>query len=392
MNKTRIITVLLSISLVLFSFGQLARISIPEQPVFFYLYEVFVAAVSGILLVKYRKNPLMESKYSPIIVFFIWILISFVLSLRFYSLEQNTVAFLYYLRLLLYFIFYVYVSYFFTHEKQSKRPIVILNLVTVWVILSSFIQYFLYQNLGNLAYLGWDPHLYRVVGLFFDPPVTVSVFLLLMIFYLLELQSNHDWKKLGFIIPLFILSFLTYSRGGGLALIAVSVLYVIRRFSRKTVLIGLAVLVAGFLFIPKGSSEGINLLRTTSIEARINDYEKAIMIWRKNPVAGIGYNHIRYEKDIYEEQLFYGPYNPSHGSTAFHSSFLVILVTGGVIGLGLYIWMLISLARTSEFMMFGIVLLSVISVFDNVLLHPFLLFLLFLLEGYRKSHRTQSSL
>lgn len=387
MTKSRFISILLGISFVIFSFGQLARISVPEQPIFFYLYEIVVVFATGSLVLKYRAIPITKMKNKQIALFFTWMLLSFFISLRFYNLEHNIVAFLYYLRLLLYFVFFVYVRYFFTHEKSIKKPYLLIHLISFWVIASSFIQYFLYQNLGNLAYLGWDPHLYRVVGLFFDPPITVSVFLLLAIYYLLDQQRQHDWKKIAIVVLLLILSFLTYSRGGLLALIAISMLYIVKKANWKAVLIGVMVLIGGFLFIPKGSSEGINLLRTTSIEARIKDYEKAIIIWKKNPITGIGYNHIRYEKDIYEEQLFYGPYNPSHGSTAFHSSFLVILVTGGVIGFALFIWMLFGLARISEFMMYGIVLLSVISVFDNVLLHPFLLFLMFLLEGYRSREK-----
>lgn len=386
--KNKFISVLLGVALVLFSMGQLARISIPDKPVFFYLYELVVAIITGILVLKYRGKPFKNAVFRPVSVFFGWLFLSFFISSWFYSLEHNIVAFLYFLRLSMYFLFFPYLYHFFKSNKSSSGFTLPLYLATLWIIFSSFIQYFLYQNLGNLAYLGWDPHLYRVVGLFFDPPITVSVFILLVIYYLLEFQKNKSWQYVLFIVPLLLLSFLTYSRGGFLGILAVCCVYILRKRNWKIVLFGLGILVGGFLLIPKGSSEGINLLRTTSIEARISDYEKAITIWQKNPVTGIGYNHIRYEKDQYEEQLFYGPYNPSHGSTAFHSSFLVILVTGGVVGLVLYLWMLFSLARISEFMMYGIVFLSVVSVFDNVLLHPFLLFLLFLLEGYRSGEKS----
>ncbi len=383
MNKHNLVSFLLGSALLLFSLGQLARISIPDKPVFFYLYELLVSVLTGILLLKYRLRPLKDSRWKTVILFFGWLLLSFVISVWFYPFEQNIVAFLYYLRLLLYFLFFIYVNYYFHLNRTAPKPVFLLNATAIWIIGSSFVQYFLYQNLGNLSYLGWDPHLYRVVGLFFDPPITVSVFMLLALYYLLEIQRSHNWNYLSLIIPLLVLSFLTYSRGGLLGLLAVCILYVVKKRNWKVILVGVFLIIGGMILIPKGSSEGINLLRTTSIEARINDYEKGILIWKKNPLTGIGYNHIRYEKDIYEEQLFYGPYNPSHGSTAFHSSFLVILVTGGVVGLVLYLWMITRLARISEYMMYGIVFLSVVSVFDNVLLHPLILFLLFLLEGYR---------
>lgn len=375
-------------SLVLFSLGQLTRISIPDKPVFFYLYELFVICITGILFLNYRYKPLQDTLWKPVLLFFGWILVSFTISVWFYTFEQNIVAFMYYLRLLLYFLFFIYLRYYFLKEKHLTQSPIMLHVTTVWIIATSFVQYFLYQNLGNLAYLGWDPHLYRVVGLFFDPPVTVSVLILLVLYYLFEAQRNHVWNHMWtyvlLILPLLILSFLTYSRGGFLGILAVCTLYIVKKRNWKVILVGVLIILGGMILIPKGSSEGINLLRTTSIEARIDDYEKGLRIWKKNPLTGIGYNHIRYEKDIYEEQLFYGPYNPSHGSTAFHSSFLVILVTGGIIGFAFYIWMIINIARISEYMMYATVFLSVVSVFDNVLLHPLVLYMLFLLEGFRR--------
>jgi len=384
MKINKLVIILLGGSLLCFSLGQLARISIPDQPVFFYLYELLVGFVTTILVFRYRLKPFQNQMVKPISMFFTWLLISFIISIWFYSMNHDLIAFLYFLRLLLYYVFFIYLVYFFQKERVQKSFFMV-NLTSIAIILTSFVQYFLYQNLGNLAYLGWDPHLYRVVGLFFDPPITVSVYVIFAIYFFLYFEKSRNWGYLLLITPLLVLSFLTYSRGGLLGLVALCVVYVLKKQNWRLLVFVVFILVGGFLVIPKGSSEGINLLRTTSIEARINDYEKAITIWKKSPIVGIGYNHIRYEKDEYEEQVFYGPYNPSHGSTAFHSSFLVILVTSGVIGLILYLWMLFSFAKMSEFMLLCIVFLSIVSIFDNVLLHPFLLYLVFLLEGYTRT-------
>lgn len=380
--KNKIVAILLQFTFLLFSLGQLARISFPDQPVFFYLYEVFLAFVTVILVIRFQKKPLETSTWVPVLLFFGYLFLSFFLSLWEYSFEQNIVAFLYFLRLMSYVIFFMYVRFFF-RQYSSGWTQTILTMTTGWIILSSFIQYFLYANLGNLAYLGWDPHLYRVVGLFFDPPITISVFVLLILYFVSGYVSTKRRLIFLLIIPLVILSFLTYSRGGYLGMGAVFLMFVLRNRNWKVLILLVAILAGGLLLVPKGTSEGINLLRTTSISARFKDYEKAIQIWKTHPIVGIGYNHIRYEKDVWEEEPIYGPYNPSHGSASFHSSFLVILVTGGIIGLLLYLGMIVYFARISDFMLYSTVYLSIISLFDNVLLHPMILFLLFFLEAYR---------
>lgn len=385
MIKNNFLFLLLNGSLLLFSLGQLARISLPDRPIFFYAYEVLIGLLTIILIFRFKLQPLRSIKSKPILAFMFWMFLSFAFSAFSYPFEQNIVAFLYFVRLLLYFGFFIYLSAFLESQKNTKHSIVLIS-ATVFIIATSFVQYFLYQNLGNLAYLGWDPHLYRVVGLFFDPPITISVYILFVLYYLLDRKDMKSrMVTILLVFPLLVLSFLTYSRGGFLGIIAICALYVLRQRNWKVILIGFLILAGGFLLLPKGSSEGINLLRTTSIEARINDYEKAITIWKKNPISGIGYNHIRYEKDPYEEQTYYGPYNPSHGSTAFHSSFLVVLVTGGLIGLLFYMWVLVTLAKQSEFMLYSVLFLSIVSLFDNVLLHPFVLYLLFFLQSNLQS-------
>lgn len=137
--------------------------------------------------------------------------------------------------------------------------------------------------------------------------------------------------------------------------------------------------ILGVLLIPKNGSEGINLLRTSSINTRFIDYTKAVSIWKKSPVTGIGFNHIRFEKDSYEEKPIATKYNPSHASASFHSSFLMILVTGGIIGFVLFIWLLWNITKINIFAFYSVVFLSIFSLFDNLLLHPFILFLWFIL-------------
>jgi O-antigen ligase len=176
-----------------------------------------------------------------------------------------------------------------------------------------------------------------------------------------------------------VLFFLTYSRGGFIALFITVILFSFRKMKLKYIGFFIAAVIIGVILIPKNGSEGINLLRTSSINTRFIDYGKAISIWKKSPVTGIGYNHIRFEKDSYEEKPIVEKFNPSHASSSFHSTFLMILVTSGVVALLLFVYLLWSIAKISVFAFYSIVFLSVFSLFDNLLLHPFVLFLLFIL-------------
>ena len=72
-------------------------------------------------------------------------------------------------------------------------------------------------------------------------------------------------------------------------------------------------------------------------------------------------------------------FDVTHSGASFHSSFLVMLVTGGMVGLAFFLVLLVKLSR--EVPNGGIYLgfLGLLSFFDNILLHPFILFLLFLM-------------
>lgn len=374
------IKILFALTLFLFTLGQLGRITPFEIPVFSNLYEIGLFSVGIYLFTTYRFSPevFKNSVSRSAIVFFSWLLISLVISFFYYPPISNLLAGLYFIRFLSYVLFFFY--FFHYLRKNTKevpfyvRSILIAGLV---IIVFSLIQYFLYPNLGNLAYQGWDPHLYRLVGLFFDPPVTASVLFLLGLFF--YFSNINVYLKYSFMITVAILFFLTYSRGGFLALLITLGVFSLRNMKWQYLLAGMAIMVGVYVIIPKNLSEGLNLARTTSIETRLKDYHKAIRIWQKNPVLGIGYNHIRFEKDSYEEEIITERYNPSHASSSFHSSFLMILVTAGVIGLVLYLWFIGSLAAVSPFAFYSIMFLSVFSLTDNVLLHPFILFLLFVL-------------
>jgi hypothetical protein len=120
-----------------------------------------------------------------------------------------------------------------------------------------------------------------------------------------------------------------------------------------------------------------------SIESRIKNNKEGLSFFYKNPIIGLGYNQIKSEKIKSRPELYLKNLN-SNSIASFHSSFINILVTGGVLGLFFFIIFLISLTKISLIHFYAVVFSSIISLFDNVLLHPFVLFLFFCLAYFNK--------
>lgn len=361
-----------------FLLGQLGRISFGDGAVNIYLYEILIYVTITFLLFKHKFYPLISIvKKAPfLLAFLVYMIITFLFRVSEFSLQENTVAFLYLVRLGLYFLYFS----FLTYEERSTLPKSyhsITQFSFISLVLLSMVQYFLYPDLRNLYYQGWDPHLYRAFGTFLEPVIlgTVTVLYVLYFFF-------HHMKKSFRTILLVagvLIGLLSFARSVYLGLVMTILLYFSTK--KKTVLIGFLILfVIGILLLPKSSGEGLNLLRTSTIISRAESYQQGLALWNKNPLFGTGYNRIAYEKN--REGMIEKAETRNHAEASLHSSFLIILVTGGAIGLFLFGASLYHLAKFSVFSYYAVVFLSVVSLFDNVLLHPFVLFTFFTFTAF----------
>lgn len=358
------INFLLNVTILLFSFGQLGRISILNQQMNLYLYEIGVVLVLFFLIIKYKLQPIIKHQQltKAMIIFITTLLISFIINLYRFNVTQNLIAGLYFVRLLMYLFFTIYL---FAHQLKIGKTIVLFTIGTIFI---GIIQYFLYPDLRNLYYAGWDPHLYRIFGQFFDTSIAGAIYGLLFLYFIQKKEVKY--KKLNICLLFLLLLFvvLTFSRSLYLALIFTSIIYLFKNKLSKIALYLVIMFFVLVIIVPKPSGEGVNLTRMFSIDSRVEDYKVAINLWLKKPIFGYGYNHIRDIKNTNQ------PID-NHAGASFHSSFLNILVTGGIIGLVAYLFFLYQLfwLRTNG-KYFGIFLI-IMSCFDNVLLHPFILFL-----------------
>ena len=349
------------ISIFLFSLGQLGRISLNDSQINFYFYEVFLILCLIGFFVKYKIKPLLEFLKRERIIkyFFVWLLISFLVRISNYSLNQNIISGLYLLRLLFYPIFFIYL-------KKASIKIKYFNFVSILIIISSFIQYFFYPDLRNLIYQGWDPHLNRMFGLFFDTSIAASIYSILFLFFL---------RKKNYLFSVLFLTcvVLTFSRSAYLVLFLTLIITYAFSKNLKNIFIFATIFLFVFVIAPKNFGKGVELSRIFTVNSRISDYKAAFSASMKSPIVGYGYNRIQFIKSAQPTTI--NSY-PSHSNSAFSSSYLTILVTTGIIGLGLFLLSLLRLFFVKNAHVDVLLFVSLISFTDNIILHPFIIVLL----------------
>lgn len=354
-------TTLFYLTSLLFSLGQLGRISLFGQQVNVYLYEAVLGISIFFLFWKYRLQPIGDAwkKYRQIFIFSTVLLVSLLTGLTKFTQFENLVGLLYLGRLYLYFTYFFYLRYHVLKNKSFSQTIKNgVFIIAVLTIVSTLIQYFLYPDLRNLLYQGWDPHLYRTFGVFFDTSISAAIFGMFL------LTVNQPFIKMIYLL----LVALSFSRSIYLGLTITLIYMFILQKQLKKIIIFLIVFISLIFVIPKPSGEGVNLKRLYSINSRSADYIQGITLWKNKPLIGYGYNRIRYVKND----------GSLHSGAGYSSSFLTVLVSSGILGLASFIWVLWSLRKLNKFAPVIVIFVSIISLVDNIILHPFILFLLFI--------------
>ena len=343
-------------------------------------------------------------RYLKIFGLFIFVcLISLIFQLKNLDFLKIIISSLYLWR----FVMYSLLAIFISQDKKIKH----LSIWGLWwggvtIALLGLIQYFLYPNLRNLQYLGWDPHQYRIFSTLLDPNFTGIILVLTLILgmYLFNTQKQKKVIIAGEIIS-FIALLLTYSRGSYLALIiGIFVMVMLNKKIRLIWRIGLigifGIVFMGLLFLlPHPGGEGVNLLRVISVESRIENSQEAIELFIKSPIIGYGFNTLRYFRSGFDEY--------SQSVSGFHNSWLFILVTTGILGLLSYIWIWWNILKTlycsspstslrednknfsldissgskNILLLISFIAIFIHSQFDNSLFYPYVMFWMFMLVG-----------
>lgn len=363
--------------------SELARISFGQVATT--LMDVLVLLIVGTFFVLKGRFMQKEELIKPISLFVLSLILSLILNIPRLSLPQLLVSSSYIVRWASYASIYFVIRQFDLPFKQKINFLLIVS--GGIIVLFGFLQYFLYPDLRNLFYLGWDEHLYRFFSWTFFDPNFAGIFLVL---YFIFLLFQKEIKKIlivtleGFTL---ISILLTYSRSAYLSLVIglISYFIIFKRF--KQALITIASFSILFIAISKvpAYSEGTNLLRTASSLARFDSAKKALTIFRDNAIFGVGFDAYRYAQERY------GYINESkrliHSGAGTDNSFLFILATAGIIGFLAYIFLLYKLfSLGSNFLALSIIVVLLDSLFINSFFYPPIMLWIWILAGIRENN------
>lgn len=390
----RVINILLFLIIFTLPLGVLLRFGV-GQNVSLNVLDCLVLLFDGISILYFRQKLFINQKklLSAYIILMGSFSIGYSVSLSI-PMQDLVVSLLYFVR----FGVYLFLIFPLLYMKGEKGLIILrcMAISGLLFVIFGLLQYFLYPNLINLSYLGWDDHLFRVFSTFFDPNfagIFIGLEILLLLYlYIASKKSNriHIFLGLG-ILTSITAFFLTYSRSSYISLFVALLVFTgcIKRL-RLTIIVFVIFIIAIFV-IPKNlKSEGVNLFRIYSIESRSIEYAKAFKVFYKNPLIGTGFNTYRYIQ--IRNGLHTYTTREDHSGAGVPNSILLILATTGIVGLTAFIFYIGVLARTiiqpmrKNIPLFAFVFASTQivlfgSVFENAFFYPYILVWIILVLG-----------
>lgn len=370
----RFFLIVLTVALLL---GQLARITFLPG-VQFYLLEALVGIhVVVLLILKYRlKNNFKLSV--PVKVAIVWFVLAgsvLLVTMFGYSTGENIQSFLYLVRVAVFALYAYLLSTSVRHHHDLVNKMLIMVVPTLCLL-----QYFLLPDLRFLQQYGWDPHMYRAVGLLLDPPIVGSV---LGIFFFTALKKK---LYLGLMLNYFAILFL-YSRSTYLAVGFLTFVYLLLHkkwlYSVFWVFVfAVSISLAPLTISPKIELESAKIARTSTIMSRRVEMMTGIRAWLSSPIVGIGYNRVpsfkKRNPSVYGEIV-----TTSHSISAFHSFWITQLATTGIVGVSILgYWMYLLIQKNNNLLfLFGVP--AIIGLLDNVFFHPFVMVLLIIFVSSR---------
>jgi O-antigen ligase len=343
-----------------FFIGQLFRLNL--FGISFPLIDISIILLTGFNLVFHLKNKSLKinNKYFFYFIIYAWILLLFSY-FRFQTFSLNSLFYLTRFTCLL--------SLFILPLKVNQKQHRLFYLFVIANIIFGFIQYFFWPDFTYFDVNQWDPHLYRLVSTFFDPTFTGLIYLLF--FITIYFNKKIPYRKFLLIISYLAIA-LTYSRSTYLSFVGAFAFISISTKKIRPFLISLIIILITILCLPRQPGEGTKLERTSSITAKIQNYQEGLTLFTKHPIFGIGYNNI---SEFRENK------NPSsHANSGFDGSILTLLISTGIIGTTLFLlgsknyYRFLPLSKKT---LTWIILIH--SLFANSLLYPWtLLSLIFL--------------
>ncbi len=242
----------------------------------------------------------------------------------------------------------MYLTFFYIIliHKQTKKELrlsktfFLTNLIILFLL--AFTQYFLYPDLRNLYYLGYDPHSSRLFGSLLDPNLMgiVTVWGLLYLYY-------SDFRTRYKLISLSLLTgalLLTYSRISWICFV-IAILCITLQKNKKIGLFLIASFALLIFSLPRQLGEGTNIWRTNSITAKVGTFIQVRELFLQSPLFGKGFNTVPLYKTKKDSNGLVTL--PDNSKYSYDNSLFTIAVTTGLLGIVSYLYLFWSLFRNT---------------------------------------------
>lgn len=290
------------------------------------------------------------------------------------------------------FAFLLWSSSTLSHQKVLTGVLGV-GLIT---LVTGLLQYVFIPDTRFLFILGFDDHYYRMIGTQLDPAFMGALFLIaLSVVEHLAFLKKHPWVRFSLYLAFLIGIALTFSRASylGFAVLSIYSFFAIKKptAQKKLQTIG-ALIVATTLVVMVAlttTGEGTNIFRTASISARISTFTKTLPASPIEALIGTG--------------LFYSPTRQLTTNTGLttvpnqarvsDSLFGLLLQGVGILGIIAFVYVfgkiVVHLYRAKQHGVVQLLLvLLVITQFNNTLLQPFVLVTTLLtVTGYLREYR-----
>nr|MBP7843049.1 hypothetical protein [Candidatus Woesebacteria bacterium] len=277
--------ILLWILVGLLSLGQLQRIELSQfnSAVSIYFHDILIIfIIFHVLFTNFKEIKLIVINYlkkeKKVLLFLFLLLFLQLLNI----ISGDYISLLYSLRLFLYIIFGISLSILIKNNKYDveyfKFQLFSVGVISLFL---GFLQYIFIKDTRFLSIFGWDDHYARLISTYFDPGFTGIIFLLTLLIGLSCKYIQNNTVKIITVVLFIWGIILTFSRASYLALI-VSLLLLTTSYLRitidsaKKIVIGLLFIALLILLAPKPYGEGVDLLRTSTITARIAAISKQL--------------------------------------------------------------------------------------------------------------------
>lgn len=354
---------------VTFPFGQIIRIGILHPM------DVIMGLGAFYAIIKRFKKPDFFKYIEGLLIAatFSWIFGSLI-----FKQIEILYGLLYLLRLFAYSYFFIYVCNFSISSLKNKK-LLLDSLLSISVVSAVFgwIQFFKFPDIKPFFAWGWDIHLFRLVGTFLDPTYLGLIIVFGLFTSTIRMIEVKERKYLFLFITLFLLISLafTYSRASYLAFFVGLVFFVWRKNMLKTIIVPSILFILLVYILPTTKNNSIQLFRSFSAIAKIENYQSTLAVFSKSPIFGIGYNNmcLAYQKYIGLQDF------SSHACSGSDSSLLFILATTGVAGFIVFIYSILRIGISLSYNSYFFILISsflaliIHSLFSNSFFYPWVM-------------------